>query len=59
MCQSVDVRNSVTQLNSLKGCTVVEGFVQILLIDNADESQFENYTFPNLIEITGYLALYR
>ncbi|KAF7989857.1 hypothetical protein HCN44_008531 [Aphidius gifuensis] len=59
VCQSIDVRNSVTQLDVLKGCTVVEGFVQILLIDNAHESQFENYTFPNLIEITGYLALYR
>ncbi|XP_029158533.1 insulin-like peptide receptor [Nylanderia fulva] len=38
---------------------VVEGFVQILLIDRADSSSYTNLTFPDLVEITGYLILYR
>ncbi|XP_066996033.2 insulin-like peptide receptor [Anabrus simplex] len=60
VCQSVDVRNSVEAFDRrLRGCEVVEGFVQILLIDHADESSFANLSFPELREITGYLLLYR
>ncbi|KAK0096847.1 hypothetical protein PV326_004167 [Microctonus aethiopoides] len=59
VCQSIDIRNSVNQFSRLKGCRVVEGFVQILLIDHADDSAYSNLTFPDLVEITGYLLLYR
>ncbi|XP_066590355.1 insulin-like receptor isoform X2 [Prorops nasuta] len=59
VCQSIDIRNSVNQFSRLKGCRVVEGFVQILLIDRADDSAYANLTFPELVEITGYLVLYR
>ncbi|XP_012280342.1 insulin-like receptor [Orussus abietinus] len=59
VCQSVDIRNNVNQFSRLDGCRVVEGFVQILLIDNADDQSYANLTFPNLVEITGYLILYR
>ncbi|GFU87936.1 insulin-like peptide receptor [Trichonephila clavipes] len=45
--------------SKLKNCSVVEGSVQILLIDNAEAKDFENMTFPKLKEITGYLLLYR
>jgi hypothetical protein len=38
---------------------VVEGFVQILLIDRAEQSAYANLSFPDLVEITGYLVLYR
>ncbi|KAG8231627.1 hypothetical protein J437_LFUL012556 [Ladona fulva] len=59
MCQSVDIRNSVEHLERLRGCRVVEGFVQILLIDRASEENYTNISFPELREITGYLFLYR
>ncbi|XP_046628690.1 insulin-like receptor isoform X2 [Neodiprion virginianus] len=59
VCQSVDVRNSVNQFSRLEGCRVVEGFVQILLIDHANDTSYANLTFPDLVEITGYLLLYR
>ncbi|XP_034934198.1 insulin-like receptor [Chelonus insularis] len=59
VCQSIDIRNSVTQFSRLEGCRVVEGFVQILLIDHADDAAYANLTFPDLVEITGYLLLYR
>nr|AVT56266.1 insulin receptor 1 [Jadera sanguinolenta] len=45
--------------SQLKGCHVVEGFVQIVLIDNANETDYANISFPELKEITGFLLLYR
>ena len=59
VCQSTDIRNSVSMFSQLRGCHVVEGSVQIVLIDNADESDYANISFPELKEITGYLLLYR
>lgn len=59
VCGSVDVRNAPTNLDRLKDCVVVEGFVHILLIDKYDESSFSNYSFPLLTEITEYLLLFR
>nr|XP_018916405.1 PREDICTED: insulin-like peptide receptor [Bemisia tabaci]XP_018916406.1 PREDICTED: insulin-like peptide receptor [Bemisia tabaci] len=59
VCQSIDIRNKIKHFDELKGCKVVEGFVQIVLIDEADSSQYDNISFPELREITGYLLLYR
>ena len=59
ICVSIDIRNSVRDFEQLRGCTVVEGFVRIVLIDRANESDFENVSFPELREITCYLMLYR
>lgn len=59
VCQSVDVRNKVEAFQRLEGCRVVEGFVQIVLIDHATESSFANLSFPELREITHYLLMYR
>jgi insulin receptor len=43
----------------LYGCRVIEGFVQILLIDQANDTSYADLVFPELVEITGYLMLYR
>lgn len=59
MCQTIDIRNTVSQFSKLKGCRLVEGVVQILLIDNAEPAEYANISFPELREITGYLLLYR
>ncbi|XP_014476872.1 PREDICTED: insulin-like peptide receptor isoform X2 [Dinoponera quadriceps] len=59
VCQSIDIRNSVDQFSRLEGCQVVEGFVQILLIDKANQASYANISFPELVEITGYLILFR
>ncbi|XP_050440178.1 insulin-like receptor [Adelges cooleyi] len=59
ICQSKDIRNRADNLKSLRGCRVIEGFLQIVLIDNANETSFESLSFPELREITGYLLLYR
>ena len=55
----MDIRNKVEAFKRLSGCRVVEGFVQIVLIDHASESNFANLSFPELREITDYLLLYR
>ncbi|XP_060876851.1 insulin-like receptor [Metopolophium dirhodum] len=59
ICQSKDIRNKAENLNALRGCRVIEGFLQIVLIDNANETSYESLSFPELREITGYLLLYR
>ncbi|XP_040162955.1 insulin-like receptor isoform X2 [Anopheles arabiensis] len=59
VCSSVDVRNTPLHLDRLRNCRVVEGFVQIMLIDKYGNDSFDNYTFPLLTEITGYLLLFR
>lgn len=59
VCQSIDVRSHVIDFSQLKGCRVVEGFVQINLIDEANESDYANLSFPELVEITEYLLFYR
>jgi insulin receptor len=55
----MDIRNNVTALQRLSGCRVVEGFVRVVLIDRANESDYEEFTFPELHEITDYLLVYR
>lgn len=59
VCGNVDIRFNVANMKKLFGCRVVEGYVHILLIDEVEEKAFEDYVFHDLVEITGYLLLYR
>ena len=59
VCSSLDIRNTVQSFSQLNDCRVIEGFLQIVLMDRTNESDFKNLTFPKLREITGYLLLYR
>ncbi|KAK7605363.1 hypothetical protein V9T40_007221 [Parthenolecanium corni] len=58
-CSNIDIRNNVTQFDKLINCTVVEGSVQIVLLDRTSENDFANLSFPNLREITHYLLVWR
>ncbi|KAL1454903.1 hypothetical protein WDU94_009033 [Cyamophila willieti] len=58
ICTDIDIRNSVSNFNVLENCTVVEGYVQINLIDSSTMQDFANLSFPNLKEITEYLSFY-
>lgn len=59
ICQSLDIRNTVTELNKLRNCTEIVGYLRILLIERVTgEHEFDNYVFPELTEITGYLFFY-
>lgn len=59
ICRSMDIRNKVQALQRLSGCRVVEGFVRVVLVDHANETDYEQYSFPELHEITDYLLVYR
>lgn len=60
VCRSIDARNNVTDLEDLRNCTVVEGFVKIVLMEKQFvEADFEPYSFPELREVTEYLLFYR
>jgi len=59
VCSSIDIRNRVEQFVKLENCTIVEGNLQIVLIENATPAQFEAVSFPRLRQITGYLLVYR
>ncbi|XP_070619089.1 insulin-like growth factor 1 receptor isoform X3 [Erythrolamprus reginae] len=54
---NIDIRNSMEELKQLEGCTVVEGYLQILLINQGED--FSNFRFPKLTMITDYLLLFR
>lgn len=55
----MDIRNSLEKFSVLENCEVVEGALQILLFDNANETELSKIHFPLLTEITDYLLLYR
>ena len=59
VCTDIDIRNKVEMFSVLENCTVIEGFLKILLIDYAEPSDYDHLHFPRLREITDYLLLYR
>lgn len=53
----IDIRNDFQQLKRLENCTVIEGYLHILLISKGDD--YRSYRFPKLTVITEYLLLFR
>lgn len=60
---SIDIRNDISEFKRLENCTVVEGYLQILLINdktkNINQEDFRSLSFPKLTVITDYLLLFR
>ncbi|XP_049691896.1 insulin-like receptor isoform X1 [Helicoverpa armigera] len=59
ICTSMDIRNNPKQLNNLTGCRVIEGQLNIVLMERATPKFFANLTFPELREVTDYIMIYR
>lgn len=59
VCNTVDVRNDLMELEKLKGCNVIMGDLFIVLLENITTEEFNVYSFPELEEINGYLLLYK
>uniref|UniRef100_A0A1B6DN60 Tyrosine-protein kinase receptor n=4 Tax=Clastoptera arizonana TaxID=38151 RepID=A0A1B6DN60_9HEMI len=59
ICTTIDIRNDAKNLNQLRGCRTVYGYVQITLIDKANETDYDDLSFPELREITEFLLFYR
>ncbi|KAG7271069.1 hypothetical protein CRUP_037968 [Coryphaenoides rupestris] len=60
---SIDIRNDISELKRLENCTVVEGYLQILLISDKTSSLnqelLHSLSLPKLTVITDYLLLFR
>ncbi|TNN64043.1 Insulin-like growth factor 1 receptor [Liparis tanakae] len=61
---SIDIGNDISEFRRLENCTVVEGYLQILLIgdknnNNVHQDVFRSLSFPKLTMITDYLLLFR
>ncbi|KAM7396668.1 hypothetical protein PAMP_019692 [Pampus punctatissimus] len=60
---SIDIRNEISEFKRLENCTVVEGYLQILLINdktnNIHQEVFRHLSFPKLTVVTDYLLLFR
>lgn len=59
----IDIGNDISDFKKLENCTVVEGYLQILLIggksDDTNQEVFRSLSFPKLTMITDYLLLFR
>uniref|UniRef100_A0A8C5CYQ8 Tyrosine-protein kinase receptor n=1 Tax=Gadus morhua TaxID=8049 RepID=A0A8C5CYQ8_GADMO len=60
---SIDIRNDISELRRLENCTVVEGYLQILLISDKtstlNQELLRSLSLPKLTVITDYLLLFR
>ncbi|XP_072321577.1 insulin-like growth factor 1b receptor [Eucyclogobius newberryi] len=60
---SIDIGNDISEFSRLENCTVVEGYLQILLIgdksNSTNQEVFRTLSFPKLTMITDYLLLFR
>ncbi|KAM4552222.1 insulin receptor a [Odontesthes bonariensis] len=59
ICPSKDIRNNVTNLQTLENCTVIEGHLKILLMFRTKPEDFRGLSFPKLMVVTDYLLLFR
>lgn len=58
----IDIRNDIREFKKLENCTVVEGYLQILLIGDKNHNSNQEYrmlSFPKLTMVTDYLLLFR
>uniref|UniRef100_A0A671YVF5 Tyrosine-protein kinase receptor n=1 Tax=Sparus aurata TaxID=8175 RepID=A0A671YVF5_SPAAU len=58
-CQSKDIRNNVTNLQSLENCTIIEGHLKILLMFKTKTEDFRGLSYPKLRVVTDYVLLFR
>lgn len=59
VCSSMRITSHEDNLRVLSNCTVIEGYLAIILIENAKPGDFDAISFPHLREIGSYLLLYR
>uniref|UniRef100_A0A673BJM2 Tyrosine-protein kinase receptor n=1 Tax=Sphaeramia orbicularis TaxID=375764 RepID=A0A673BJM2_9TELE len=59
ICQSKDIRNNVTNLQSLENCTIIEGHLKILLMFKTKTEDFRGLSYPRLRVVTDYVLLFR
>ncbi|XP_022914533.2 insulin-like growth factor 1 receptor isoform X2 [Onthophagus taurus] len=59
-CSGIKIRNKVVNIEKqLRGCEVIIGDLDIVLMDRMTPKDFENVSFPELREITGIVVIYQ
>nr|ANC28181.1 tyrosine kinase insulin receptor [Sagmariasus verreauxi] len=62
ICGSMDLRNSISALEKLCPCRIIDGHLHFVLQeqrDSASMTRLSQYSFPGLREITHHLLIYR
>lgn len=60
VCQSKNIRSSAQELNKLRNCSVIEGYLMItLMYHGRSGTSLENLEFPLLTEVTEFVLFYR
>jgi insulin receptor len=54
----MEINNDVERFSVLENCTVIEGYLKIVLIDYPNKT-YDDLHFPGLREVTEYLLIYR
>lgn len=47
-CHNVDIRNNLEKLKKIENCTVITGFLQLVLIERTPQEEFAKYSFDKL-----------
>lgn len=47
-CHNVDIRNNLRRLALIKNCTVITGFLQLVLLERVPQEDFAEYRFDKL-----------
>jgi insulin receptor len=55
----LDIRGNPDNMEKLRGCRVVEGQLNIVVMENVTPRAFENVSFPELREVTDFIKIYR
>jgi len=59
VCESIDIRNNLGEFQKLAECTVVEGYLKIVLMNDIPSENFRHLSFPKLREVTDTLILFK
>lgn len=47
-CHNVDIRNNLARLRWIENCTVITGFLQLVLIERVPYQEFQKYNLTQL-----------
>lgn len=60
ICPTTKIINSVMNFKKLENCSQIAGDLMILLLENTQsESEFNDYVFPDLLAVSGYLLFFK
>lgn len=48
LCRNVDIRNNLARLHYIENCTVITGFLQLVLIERVPHAEFVKYNISKL-----------